>query len=472
MQRRLTLALIGIALAAVVLVGAGVLLFSSFGARQEARTAVTTQLDALAELTDVGLPSQRADELAERFGRAFGIEQVGIVRIDSDGAVSLRNPRAVALEVDVVTTAEERALLAAGEPVLIDQRGGVVGLLGIASPGNRAQNAVLIRQPIAPIPESARRWFLVSAALVLGIAVIAGSLLSRRIVRPITEIETATVAIADGDLAVRIDQPGDDEIGQLAHAINRMAADLGRSRALEQQFLLSVSHDLRTPLSAIRGYAEALTDGAIDDPVAAGTIIERHADRLDRLVRDLLDLSRLDARQFRIESQPTNAGVVVEHTVAGLVPSALGHGLTLEATHPAGAWVHVDSDRLGQIVANLIDNAIKYAEAHIVAAVFATEGQVHVTVSDDGPGIAADDLPHVFERLYVTQQAPRRAEQSSGLGLAIVRELVHAMGGTVEARSPGTGTTIAVAFPQLAPPSTDPTTSPETEPSGPTSVIG
>jgi two-component system sensor histidine kinase BaeS len=219
---------------------------------------------------------------------------------------------------------------------------------------------------------------------------------------------------------------------------------------LEQQFLLSVSHDLRTPLTSIRGYAEAISDGATPDPAQAAGVITREAGRLDRLVGDLLDLARLDAHAFTFAIADVDLGAVAAAAVAAGTPQAASHGLTLTLTAPPDRVLRVraDPDRLQQAVANLVENATKYAHTTIGVAVRATDGRAELSVSDDGPGISEEDLPHVFERLYVSAHRPIRSESGSGLGLAITRQLVERMGGEARAgRAPGGGAELTIALP-------------------------
>jgi two-component system sensor histidine kinase BaeS len=215
-----------------------------------------------------------------------------------------------------------------------------------------------------------------------------------------------------------------------------MAEALERSRGLDRQFLMSVSHDLRTPMASIQGYAEALTDGAIE-PDHAATVILSESKRLDRLVTDLLLLSRLDARSFTLDVCPEAVGPVVAATAAGFLPRAAERGIALDMRAASDPLVaNIDADRLAQIVANLVENALKFARSRISVQVLRDREWVVVTVADDGPGIAPEDLPHVFERLYVATRRPTPKESGSGLGLAIVKELVEAMGGHVSVRSP------------------------------------
>ena len=241
-----------------------------------------------------------------------------------------------------------------------------------------------------------------------------------------------------------------------------MAGTLERSRGLEQQFLLSVSHDLRTPLTSIRGYAEAVADGTAPDSQAAAGIILAEAQRLERLVKDLLDLAKLEARQFTLDMLAVDVTELARRGAAGFTREAADAGVEVVVTTPPNpVTITADPDRLGQVLANLTENALKYARARIEVAVIQDAAGVRVEVSDDGPGVAPEDLPHVFERLYVARSQPVRQESGSGLGLAIVRELVDAMGGHVTAAAnPGGGTRMVGVVPHTAgvvmPPSMQP----------------
>jgi signal transduction histidine kinase len=211
-----------------------------------------------------------------------------------------------------------------------------------------------------------------------------------------------------------------------------------------------VSHDLRTPLTSIGGYAEAIADGAVEGRDAqkrAAEIIAAEARRLERLVADLLDLARLDAHEFSLTPRPVDAVEVVGEAVEAFHPSARELGVTLAIDGPATAPVDADPERLGQIVANLVENALKYADGRVRVGVSSENGTLELRVDDDGPGIDPADLPHVFERLYTSRTAPGR-KVGTGLGLAIVHELSAAMGGTTAAHSlDGQGTRFVVRIP-------------------------
>ena len=275
---------------------------------------------------------------------------------------------------------------------------------------------------------------LAAAILALVVAALIAAYLARRMTRPLAAMEATAGRIAAGDLSARVDTEhvADDELGSLAKEINAMAEKLDASRGHERAFLLSVSHDLRTPLTSIRGYAEAILDGTVHDEDAqlrAAEVIASESRRLERLVADLLDLARLDTHQFSLRPQPIDAQNVVEETVDAFRPAAtdLGLGLTTDApADPVAAFA--DPQRLAQIVANLVENALKYASTRVTVGVRTVGDRIEVRVDDDGPGIAPTDLPHVFERLYTSRTAPGRIV-GTGIGLAIVHELAAAMGG-------------------------------------------
>jgi two-component system sensor histidine kinase BaeS len=263
-------------------------------------------------------------------------------------------------------------------------------------------------------------------------------------------MERATRAIAAGDLGARVGglAEADDELARLGAAIDTMAAELERTAGLERAFLMSVSHDLRTPLTSIRGYAEAVAEGATDDDESrrrAATIIGSEARRLERLVADLLDLARLDAREFSLHPRPVDAAAVVAGAVEALQPAATEAGLRLAALPATPLPATLDPERMAQMVANLLENALKYATTTVEVGIQATPAGLEISVTDDGPGVDPEDLAHVFERLYTSRQQPGR-KVGTGLGLAIVAQLAEAMGGKVAAgRTPDGRTRFAVS---------------------------
>jgi two-component system sensor histidine kinase BaeS len=309
-------------------------------------------------------------------------------------------------------------------------------------------------------PANGLRYFLLVGAIGLALAAVVAATLARRFTRPLVEAVTATRRIASGDLDATVPKTPHEvpEFAQLADSINAMGANLVRARDQERQFLLSVSHELRTPLTSIRGYADAMVDGATDDPAAAAAVISAEARRLERLVQDLLDLARLDADRFSLDLQALDCGEVVRQVAEGFRPRAAELGLELLTAVGSGAplWVTADADRLGQVVANLVENASSYAAHRVAVSAGSVGGRPAVWVVDDGPGIAPDQLSKVFERHFISDRW-RGRRKGSGLGLAIVSELAAAMGATVQADSPveaGHGTRMVVWL-RPAPPPTE-----------------
>ncbi len=325
-----------------------------------------------------------------------------------------------------------------------------------------AEAAIVLAQDVeTDVVGRAGPAFLSAAAVALLVCVAISFWLTRRLTRPLQAVEETAHRLAAGDLAARVavNAGTEDELAALAMALNTMAAQLEESRGAERSFLLSISHDLRTPLTSIRGYADALADGTLDaagaeERTRAAAVISGEARRLERLVRDLLDLARLDTHQFALHPRPCDAAAIVREAAAAFGPSASDLGLVLRTDNiPQALPADLDADRLGQIVANLVENAIKYATASVDVAVTAHGDHFAVTVEDDGPGIPADQVTKVFERLYTVRGTPGRAV-GTGLGLAIVHELAGAMrGGSRVERSDGHGTRFVVDLP-LGPPRT------------------
>ena len=221
-----------------------------------------------------------------------------------------------------------------------------------------------------------------------------------------------------------------------------LAALIGAALAAFVAFLLSVSHELKTPLTAIRGYAEGLGEGAFE-PGEAARVITTESGRLERLVRDLLDLARMNRSEFSVRSEGVDLAEIAREAARRHEPTARGLGVDLRAV--AGeAWVTGDGDRILQIASNLVENALRATPAGGSVTV-AAEG-ARLVVSDTGPGIPADDLPHAFERFYLYDKVGRDRLIGSGLGLAIVRQLATAMGGAVGVQSSAAGTTFTVTL--------------------------
>lgn len=288
---------------------------------------------------------------------------------------------------------------------------------------------------------------ILSALIGAGIAALLAYALSSRLTKPIGELSAATRRVAAGE-AAQVPVEGTDELAQLAMSFNQMSGQLGRARESERAFLLSVSHELKTPLTAIRGYGEALRDGAATAD-EAGPIIEHESERLQRLVQDLLDLARLDQRQFSIRHETVGLDEVARSVEELLRPRAAEFRLALQVDAESGSFAMADRDRTVQVVSNLVENALRVTPAGGSVAI--RTGPASIAVEDTGPGLTPDDQAHAFDRFFLYRRYGTDRPVGSGLGLAIVKELVAAMGGSVGVQSePGAGATFTVRLPLVA----------------------
>lgn len=288
------------------------------------------------------------------------------------------------------------------------------------------------------------------AVLLIGFGVWFSAVTARRL----AGLEAASRSFAGGDFAARAPVQGDDEITSVSVAFNEMASQLEAARWRERDFLMSVGHDLRTPLTTIRGYAEALDSGdiAAEDLDRVGGVLHTQTDRLSRLVEDLMLLARLEAREFTLRPEPVDLAAHVKEIVESYraTADAAYVRITFDPSPTVGLVV-VDPDRTGQVCTNLLDNAMRYTPegGTVSIGIDRNSAGVRLWVKDTGPGIDAEDLSHVFERLYVAQRYRPIRPEGSGLGLSIVKELVDTMGGTISVESElGLGTLVTVELEQ------------------------
>jgi two-component system phosphate regulon sensor histidine kinase PhoR len=227
-----------------------------------------------------------------------------------------------------------------------------------------------------------------------------------------------------------------------------------RAAATRRDFVANASHELRTPVAAIRGAAETLLSGALEDPKAARSFVEivhRQAERLSRLTQDLLDLSRLESRQWRFEVAPVDLDALTRTALELHGPAAREKGLALASAVPAGLAVLGDGRALEQVVVNLVDNAVKYTATGSVTVGAAPQGaDVVLTVADTGPGIEPHHLARLFERFYRVDPGRSREAGGTGLGLAIAKHLVQGMAGEITVQSGAEGTRFTVRLPATA----------------------
>jgi len=277
----------------------------------------------------------------------------------------------------------------------------------------------------------ALRLVLIGAgAVALAMALAASLLLARRVTRPLHEVEAAARAIAAGDFSRRVAVTSEDEVGRLTAGVNQMATDLARLEATRRDFIAKVSHDLRTPLTAIKGFIVNLQDSAPAEAQPSLATMDEQADRLIRLVDDLLVASRAQRGNLRLNLTAVDLAAVARSAAALISRKADQSGVTLTLDLPAQlAWqlVDGDADRLQQVLVNLLDNAVKATPpgGAVRLAVAAKAGELLVTVDDDGPGVSSEAQARAFEPYF------RSSGGGAGLGLTIAREIVAAHGGRI-----------------------------------------
>jgi len=299
--------------------------------------------------------------------------------------------------------------------------------------GGETFGALVVAKPQAELRE---RWVVLLGRL--GLAFLAGLAiaallvlyLSRRLTKPLLALSDAADRIAEGRYDVQL--PGGkrkDEITHLTERFQEMAVRLAQAEALERHFLMSVSHELRTPLTAIRGHLDALREDVLDDPgerAASLEVIGTEADRLSRLVSDLLDLAKLDARRFTLTEDEVELRRLLDQAYRAKTEEARRRGIGYEQRFVAEPVIHTDGDRVLQIVTNLLDNAFAWTPdgGAISIGLDSRNGTVEVTVSDSGPGVPLEERERIFRPFF-----SRDESRGTGLGLAIARELAHALGG-------------------------------------------
>jgi len=289
---------------------------------------------------------------------------------------------------------------------------------------------------------------LISAGIALLAAILVSLLISRRIILPLRDITQASLRISAGQYNQRVNTQGlsagqDDELAQLAQAFNQMAEKLENTERMRSQLIGDVSHELLTPLTAIKGSMEALVDGILPATPETFEQVEQEADRLQRLARDLQELSRVEAGAYKLEMQPIHLPELLQTAVERVQTQFMLKEVQLISQFsPELPSVQADPDRLLQVLINLLSNAFQYTPAggQVMLKAAAQSSEVFISVKDNGMGIPAEHLPHLFTRFYrVDKSRSRQSGGGSGIGLAITRHLVEAHGGTIWAESAGLG---------------------------------
>lgn len=322
--------------------------------------------------------------------------------------------------------------------------------------GGELAGAVVLAKPVSQLQSwvPLAGWFLAAAAVSLAISLLLAFLLARRLSRPLHEITLAATAVAAGDFSREVGVRSRDEIGRLAEAFRYMADEVQKSQEQQRQFVINVSHELKTPLTSIAGHVQALKDGVAAGPSEVAKsleVVSSETRRLSRLIEDLLSLAKFDTRQFELKNATVSVGEVVHAVADGFTRQAEERGVGLASRAEPGMKITADPDRLRQILSNLTHNAVVHTPPGGAVSVSARQAgdRVEIEVADTGEGIEAGDLPHVFDRFYRSRRGTREA--GLGLGLAISRELARAMGGDITVFSEkGKGSRFVVALPGQA----------------------
>jgi two-component system sensor histidine kinase BaeS len=330
-------------------------------------------------------------------------------------------------------------------------------VLPVGIPEEAAEPALLFlgypaESAVVPTPIG---WRVAGAAALVGaIAVVLTVVVGRRILAPIGAITRSARRRSQGEVFEPVRVRGGDELAELAGAFNAMAAAVDEQDRLRRTMAADVAHELRTPLSNIRGYLEALQEGVADPTPEVLSSIHEEAMHLQRLIDDLQVLSLAEAGELPMDLRPADLGDVVAQAVAAHRPAAESAGVTLEVAVTGSVPVEVDRARMRQVVANLVDNALRHTpQGGVVSVATRFEGgHALLVVADTGRGIPAEHLPHIFDRLYRVDPSRSRNTGGTGLGLSIARELARAHGGDITAdERPGGGARFTVRLPPAPP---------------------
>ncbi len=330
--------------------------------------------------------------------------------------------------------------------------------IALVDNGNTVGWLILARIPRERIPNSPEERFLrtvnsaafLSALIATALALILGGLLAFTLTRSLRELTEATIEISKGKLGLQVKVRSRDELGRLAASFNKMSQDLERATRSRRQMTADVAHDLRSPLSVIAGYTEALSDGKLPSSPEIYQILHQETKHLNRLVDDLRTLSLADAGELSLILLSTQPQMILEHVAARHAVAAQQKGVSLRVQAAEDLpSVMMDAERIAQVFDNLVLNAFRYTSSggEIVLSASQAEDQIEMSVRDNGSGISPEDLAHVFDRFYRGDKS-RQSNDESGLGLAIAKSLVEVHQGSLTvASTPGKETTFTIRLP-------------------------
>jgi signal transduction histidine kinase len=279
---------------------------------------------------------------------------------------------------------------------------------------------------------------LLAGAIAAGVALLLARWLARGMTKPLRDMAKASARMARGDYSQRVETRSLDEVGQLAAAFNRMSEQLSEVETLRRQLVADVSHELKTPISALRAHLENVLDGIEEPDPETLAVMLQQSERLGALVDQLLELARLESGDLPLDREPVALGPLVERVVTEVGVARASDDVHVDNRVPEDLEpVLADEGRLHQVLFNLLDNAVRFSPegGEVTVSAHRSNDHMEVRVTDDGPGISSEHLPHVFERFYRVDPARSRAGGGTGIGLAIARSVIEAHGGHIRAES-------------------------------------
>ncbi|QED48279.1 sensor histidine kinase [Cytobacillus dafuensis] len=321
---------------------------------------------------------------------------------------------------------------------------------------SRLEGIIYLYLPLAKISEVTTDFaylWMIAAFLFLIIALFFGTYLVRRLTKPLLEMKEAAESVSRGDYSIKLDNASTDEIGQLANAFNHMATSIQEEDDRKKDFLANVSHELRTPISYVKGYSDALISGIVkkEESNRYLSLIHREAVRMERLVGDLLDLSKLDSDEYKLEKMPLPLAQLIEDSLQKYMPIMREKNLQLQFDLDPDIIINGDEGRIEQIIQNIMDNSIRYTnEGGISLKLYKVNEGCCIEITDSGIGIPEEDLGKIKQRFFRVNKARTRNDGGTGLGLAIAEKLVNLHNGTLTIKSKlGEGTSVKIDLPVI-----------------------
>lgn len=364
-----------------------------------------------------------------------GIRRLPYMLADLDGRVLLGNPELAGKSVNL---AKETKFA-----IQVNRR--TVGWLVAIQSEARLSTGT----PASDFLQGINRVILLAALIAIGIALILGGVLSGALTNSLSQLTQAAGELAQGRLGYQVQIDSQDEVGELAGAFNKMSSDLATASRSRQQMTADIAHDLRTPLSVLLGYSEALADGKLEGTPEVYAVLHQETRHLKLLIDDLRTLSLADAGELPLNREEIAPLAMLQRTAAALRPLAECQQVTIEVDAANDLpLVSVDPERMAQVLGNLVSNALRYTQEGGTVALCARHeaGRTVIQVRDTGSGISPEDLPYIFNRFYRGNKS-REANGEAGLGLAIAKSLVQAHGGGIIVDSQlGRGTTFTISL--------------------------